>query len=185
MRYLTLALMLLFASPSRADAPVWHIDYGESRLGFTTYWQNSPVEGLFRKWRADIRFDPDDLSGSSVNVVIETGSVDTNYNERDMEIRKPDWLSVVKFPAATFSATQFRHLNGDTYHAEGVLEIKGIKSPVTLPFSLSISGPDAQMQGQIAVSRLAFSVGEGQWRSTDFIKEEIVIHVTVSARRGN
>jgi hypothetical protein len=41
------------------------------------------------------------------------------------------------------------------------------------------------MQGQIAVSRLAFSVGEGQWRSTDFIKEEIVIHVTVSARRGN
>lgn len=185
MKKLALILMLASASPAMADAPVWNINYDASRLGFTTYWQNSPVNGFFKKWMANVRFDPDDLNASSVNVEIQTDSVDTNYKDRDVEIRKSDWLSVESFPIATFSARRFRRLKDNNFVADGTLELKGTKSAVLLPFTLEISGQDAQMKGKISISRLAFNVGEGQWRSTDFIKEEIVIHVQVAARRGN
>ena len=67
--------MLASASPAMADTPVWNINYDASRLGFTTYWQNSPVNGLFKKWMANVRFDPDNLNASSVNVEIQTDSV--------------------------------------------------------------------------------------------------------------
>jgi polyisoprenoid-binding protein YceI len=184
LKHLILFMTLFCISPAFAEAPIWNVNFGASRIGFTTYWQNSPVEGLFKRWNATISFDETDLSASSVRVDIETGSVDTNYKERDVEIRKRDWLSVDVFPQATFVADSFRHLEEDRYVANGTLEIKGIKTKLELPFTLSISGSDAHMKGEVALSRLAFNVGDGQWRSTDFIKDDVIVRIDVVAKKS-
>lgn len=173
----------LLALPALAESPQWAPDMATSRIGFVTYWQNAPVKGVFTAWTADIRFDPDDLSAGRVAVEIQTGSADTNYADRDAEIKKSDWFAVQAFPTATFSAETFRHVEGDAYEADGVLAIKGVEQPMTLPFTLKIEGDAAVMAATVPVSRLAFTIGEGQWERTDFIKDDVTVEIEVNATR--
>ena len=106
------------------------------------------MKGVFKTWRADIRFDPEDLSGSSVAVEIETGSADTAYADRDKEIRKADWFAIDAFPAATFTAETFRKVGDGAFEAEGALSIKGVEQALVLPFTLQIDGGAAAMKAR-------------------------------------
>lgn len=179
---LTFAVCLI-AGSAAAEPSAWRADLATSRIGFVTYWQNAPVKGAFKTWTADIRFDPADLAASRVAVEIETGSADTAYADRDAEIKKADWFAIATFPTARFTAETFRHVDGDAYEADGLLSIKGVDKPLTLPFTLSIDGDLAKMTAEVPVSRLAFNVGEGQWRTTKFIKDDVVVEIEVNASR--
>jgi len=182
-RFAAAFALILCTTPAAAEPAVWRVDMAESRLGFTALWQNAPVKGAFKTWRADIRFDPDDLAESRVTVEVETGSADTAYAERDAEIKKPDWFAIEAFPTATFAADVFRRVDGASFEADGLLSIKGVEQPVTLPFTLEIDGDAAVMTATIPLSRLAFKIGEGQWRDTAFIKETVTVEIEVRAKR--
>jgi len=178
-----LLLCLAAAANARAQAPAWDVDHEKSRIGFTAYWQNAPVKGVFKTWRADIRFDPEDLAGSSVAVEIETGSADTAYADRDTEIKKADWFAIDAFPVATFTAQTFRKVGDGAFEAEGALSIKGAEQPVVLPFTIQIDGGAAAMKAEITLSRLFFKLGEGQWEKTNFIKDDVLVEIEVTAQR--
>lgn len=184
MRRLGLMLCaLVLAFPAAAEPPAWTVDPAASRLGFTVLLQKAPVVGVFQSWRADIRFSPDDLAGSRVAVEIETGSADTDYADRDAELKKPGWFAIEAFPTATFAAETFRHLSGDAYEADGLLTIKGTAKELTLPFTLAIDGDVARMKAEIPLSRLAFNIGEGEWSATAMLKEDVTVQIEVTANR--
>ncbi len=174
---------LVLAFPAAAAPPAWSVDHAASRLGFTVLLQNAPVVGVFQTWQADIRFDPDDLAASRVAVEIKTGSADTDYAERDAELKKPEWFSIAAFPAATFAAETFRHIEGDAYEADGLLTIKGAAKELTLPFTLAIDGDVARMKADVPLSRLAFNIGEGDWSATSMLKETVTVQIEVTANR--
>ena len=178
-----LLFSLAIASVAQAAPPTWRVDPAASRIGFVTYWQNAPVNGVFKSWKADIQFDPDDLAASRVVVEIETGSADTAYADRDTEIKKSDWFGIKLFPTATFLSQTFRSIGADAYEADGVLTIKGVEQKLTLSFTLKIDGDKATMKSEVPVSRLAFNVGDGQWRATSFIKDEVVVKIDLVATR--
>jgi gamma-glutamyltranspeptidase/glutathione hydrolase len=178
-----LLFTLAIASVAQAAPPTWRVDSVASRLGFVTYWQNAPVNGVFKSWKADIQFDPDDLAAGSVVIEIETGSADTAYADRDTEIKKLDWFDIKLFPTAIFTSRTFRSVAADAYEADGVLTIKGVEQKLMLPFTLKINGDNAVMKSEVPVSRLAFNVGDGQWRATSFIKEEVLVKIDLVATR--
>jgi polyisoprenoid-binding protein YceI len=93
----------------------------------------------------DLDFDPDDLTGSSVRVVLDAASIDTNQQMRDDHLRSADFLDVATHPEITFQSTEIVSKGGDDYEIRGDLSIRGTTRPVTL--KAEYAGTVTNMQG--------------------------------------
>jgi polyisoprenoid-binding protein YceI len=186
MRHLLLALAALLAAPTlalAAPAPVWTVDPGSS-IGFGSSFSGQAFSGHFTRWTAAIRFDPKNLAGSSVTASVDMTSAVTGDGDRDGSLPTPDFFSAGKFPRATFTATTFKDLGGGHYQAIGQLSLRGVAKPLTLPFTLAITGAQAKMSAAVALNRLAFGVGQGQWSATDSIPAAVSVNVNLTAHRA-
>jgi polyisoprenoid-binding protein YceI len=92
-RSVTLAATLLLAS-SLALAQAQKVVPAQSEIGFTSKQMGVPVDGKFRKWDAQISFDPKKPEAGSVNFTIDTGSAGFGSPETDAEVPKPVWFNV-------------------------------------------------------------------------------------------
>ena len=185
LRVLLLGLGMLPVVAS-AQAPGWTVEDGAIR--FTALQQGAPVEGSFERFTADIAFDPDDLSGTRIDVVIETASIATGHKDRDTTLRSPDLFDVERWPTARFVTTEVSHLGGDAFEAKGRLTIRDVQRDVVLPFTLTIEDhPDdpgmalAHATGGLAISRLDYGVGQGEWASTGTVADRVEIEIEIVA----
>lgn len=96
----------------------------------------STVKGSFDQIEGTIILNPDDISGSSVDVIIKTASVNTRHEKRDGHLKSADFLDVENHPEITFKSSAVRR-KGDEYEATGTLTIRGISKQVTLPFTMN------------------------------------------------
>ena len=55
---------------------------------------------------------------------------------------------------------------------------------MTLPFSLVITGPAAKMSGQVAINRLAFGVGQNEWKATTTLPAAVQLTISLNARKA-
>src|SRR5690349_12117870 len=72
----------------------WTLQPQESKLTFVGIQADAEFEGAFDRFTADIKFDPQDLAGSSFDVKIDTASVNTRDSERDDAIKSEDLFAV-------------------------------------------------------------------------------------------
>jgi polyisoprenoid-binding protein YceI len=176
---LTLAPALALAAP-----PVWTVDKAASRLTFSSSVSGAAFTGSFKRWDAVIHFDPKDLAHSDVSATIDIASASTGSGDRDAELPDQDWFWTSKFPRATFVAHGFQPAGPGRYLAPGVLTIRGAAKPLTLPFTLAITGAAAKMSAQVQLNRLAFGVGQGEWKATDTVPAGVSVNVQLTAHRG-
>jgi polyisoprenoid-binding protein YceI len=74
-----------------------------------------------------------DASTASLDVVIQSSSINTNNKMRDEHLREPDFFDVLKYPTITFSSNEVKM--GDTsLVALGTLTFMGKTETITLPF---------------------------------------------------
>ncbi len=72
----------------------------------------------------------------SIDVVIDTASLDTGHEARDKHLRSADYLDVEKFPAISFKSNNL-HFDGDNLvGADGDLTMMGVTRPVSLKVTL-------------------------------------------------
>lgn len=166
-----------------AAAPAWAIDARQSRIGFATRWAGQAVNGNFRQWSGDIKFDPANLAGSKAVILIQTGSALTGMKEPDENIGTSDWFDVRRFPTARYETTAMRALGGNRYIADGLLTIKGVTYRLALPFTVTVSGKVATMTGQTALDRMTVKLGLESDASASWVARETVINVAVRATR--
>jgi cytochrome b561 len=174
------------AAPAELGAPpAWRVDARASSIGFAFGYDDgetsSRFEGRFTRWRADIRFDPDDLAGSSAVVTIETASATDGVAMHDRALPGPEWFDAAAHPTAVFRATEFRR-SGDGYVAEGELTIRGRTRDYELPFSLTINGDRAVMTSTSQLDRRDFDIGKDT-DADDVISREIDLILRVEAVR--
>jgi polyisoprenoid-binding protein YceI len=81
--------------------------------------------GRFNDFEGEFTFDPQNPSNSTVEVTIQTRSVDSNHERRDNHLRNEDFLNVEAFPEAHFRSTAFQPLGGDQYTLTGDLTLMG------------------------------------------------------------
>ena len=160
----------------------WTVAPG-SRLGFTARWNGEAVDGRFDRWRAAIRFSPDDLAKSQIRVTVDLASADTGDGQRDDTLKGSDFFDTGAHPSAIFTARDIWHLGGDRYEARGSLDLRGVSKPATLRFTLSIDGDRARVAGTARIDRTAFGVGQGEWAATDAIAGAVDIAFSVTATR--
>jgi cytochrome b561/polyisoprenoid-binding protein YceI len=171
-------------APEAAKEPLadWTVAPG-GRLGFTARWNGEALAGRFERWRAAIRFSPDDLAKSNIRVTVDLASADTGDGQRDDSLKGSDFFNVTAQPNATFTARDIRHIGGDRYEARGTLDLRGVRKAATLRFSLRIEGDRAQVTGTTQIDRTAFGVGQGEWAATDAIAAGVDVDFAFSATR--
>jgi polyisoprenoid-binding protein YceI len=177
-------LLLSTCAVPASAAQHWAVNVAKSKLGFTVSWGGQPFTGTFRSWKADIDFDPADLAHSHANVSIETGSETSGDAETDDGVKGADGFAISQFPTALFRTTTFTHTAGNDYVAAGTLSIKGISRPVTLPFTLIITGNSAHVVGKAQVLRTDFRVGTGEWEKPDPVAREVKVNIDLTATKS-
>lgn len=165
-----------------ADPVAWTVQKGAS-LTFAATWSDSAVDGRFNRWTADILFSPQALDRSKVTVSIDVASVATGDEQRDQSLPSGDFFDTAEHPKAIFTATKFRKTGPDKYVADGTLDLRGVKKPLSLPFTLKIDGDTATASGVTTLDRTTFGVGQGEWASTDQIAAKVKVSFRLTAKR--
>ena len=138
---------LLFSS--FASANDYAIDKAHSTIGFSAkHMMVSKTNGLFKGYDGTIKFDPNDLAVSKIEMTIQTGSIDTRMDKRDEHLKSPEFLDATKFPTITF-VTKSIAKDGDRYNLTGDLTIKAVTKEITIP--ADISGPINSPMGGTAI----------------------------------
>lgn len=180
-----IAMLALIAPTMCLAAPTWVMMPAESSLSFQTSQAGGTIEGSFKRFDARIAFDPEDLETSHVEVSVDIASVTTGVAERDQELPKSDWFDVTHFPRATFTADRFHALGNNSYVADGMLALRDIKAPISLPFALASQSDGAVvMRGMVDLDRVTFGIGQGQWAASDMVGRKVTVVVRLRARRS-
>lgn len=164
------------------DPVAWTVQKGAT-LGFAATWSGASIEGRFQRWTADIQFSPEALDRSKVVVGVDLASAETGDAQRDASLTGEDFLDTADHPKAVFTATKFRKTGEGRYVADGNLDLRGVKKPLSLPFSLKIDGDTATASGVTTLDRTTFGVGQGEWASTDEIAAQVTVSFKLTAKR--
>lgn len=142
----------------------WDIDVGHSAIHFwVRHMIISKVHGRFARWTGTIALDPQDLPRSSVEVRIESASIDTQVADRDTHLRSADFLDVEKFPEITFRSRRVEK-SGDGYAVTGDLSLHGVTREVALQADYAGTGKDpwgnerAGFSAKVALDRREFGL---------------------------
>ncbi len=167
-----LGAALLIATPAEA-APV--VDAGKSEVTFAIKQMGVPVEGRFRKFDAQMAFDPKKPETGKVSFSIDLASATMGSAETDVELPKATWFHTAKFPQATFQSSAIKGLGGGKYEVAGKLSIKGASKDVVVPVTLAAAGPAATATGTFAIKRLDFKIGDGDWSDTSMVANDVTV----------
>jgi cytochrome b561/polyisoprenoid-binding protein YceI len=160
----------------------WQMQPG-SRLGFSTNYAGTAINGSFGNWRAEIHFDPADPDQARISATIMLTSARSGDTARDETLKGPSFFNTASQPTARFVASGFQQAGKDRYTAAGTLTLNGVSRPVRLTFTLVITGDKARASGQASLSRLAYRIGRDEWEATDQIPDAVGVSFTINAVR--
>lgn len=178
-----LSLALTPFAPLAAEATQWTVNKAQSEIGFGGTHAGRAFDGKFGTWTARIRFDADNLAESRIVVVIETGSATTGDLVQESTLKNGEWFSAKAHKYATFSSNNITAKGGNKYEAKGTLEIKGRKTAVTLPFTLTTSGNSATAKGTLKLDRTKLNMGMNSDPKAEWVSKIIDLNISVKATK--
>lgn len=169
----SLALSALAAfTPAHADQKLVP---AQSEIVFVSKQMGVPVEGRFKKFDAQLNFDPAKPETSKIAMTVDVASATLGVPESDAELPKAPWFNTAKFPQATFQSTSAKGLGGGKFEIRGKLSIKGQSQDVVVPVTLTQSGATTTATGVLPIKRLAFKIGEGEWSDTGMVADDVQV----------
>ena len=133
------SVAILFASTALAPAPVqaeprtYVLDSEHITIAFmVTHIGFAKVLGVFREAEGTIVFDEETLALESMNVTVNTQSIDTGHNARDRHIRSRDFLDAGNYPEMVFVLTGAEPTGERTGIVTGNHTLRGETRPVRL-----------------------------------------------------
>ncbi|HKE95423.1 MAG TPA: YceI family protein [Povalibacter sp.] len=160
----------------------WTMQPAQSSLGFTAIQADAPFEASFDKFTADIRFDPKDLATSHFDVRIDLASVNTKDGERDDILRSADLFDVRQWPTGHYVAEKFTDKGGGKFSATGQLTLRDVTRAVPIEFTFENANGTAWLKGSAALKRLDFGVGQGDWKDTKTVANEVQIRFALQLK---
>jgi polyisoprenoid-binding protein YceI len=133
--------LIAFALPTLALASTWNIDPDHSSAGFKVkHLMISNVNGNFNKHTGVVEIDDKDITKSTVQVTIDTNSINTNVQKRDEHLRSADFFDVAKYPTMTFVSKKVAKDGKDKLKVTGDLTLHGVTKEVVL----DVDGPSVE-----------------------------------------
>jgi polyisoprenoid-binding protein YceI len=147
----------------------------QSEIVFVSKQMGVPVEGRFKKFDAQVAFDPKQPATSKIGFTVDLGSASLGAAETEAELVKPGWFNTKAFPQATFQSTGIKALGGGKFEVAGKLSIKGNSRDVVVPATLTQSGASTTAAGSFTLKRLEYKIGEGEWNDPSLVADEVQV----------
>lgn len=167
------ALVLLLPAAAGAQA----IDTARSSIRFTTRQMNVPVEGEFRRFGGEIRWNPTRPEESEAAFEVDIGSVDLGAADFSDEARGRSFFNAVVFPQASFRSSSVRTLGEGRHEVAGRLGIKGVARDIVVPFTVRTETDTRIFEAAFTLKRLDFRIGEGAWADTGTLANDVEVRV--------
>lgn len=169
-------LLLLASGAARAGAPCWKMDSANSTLTFTAVQAGAEFTGEFREFSADICFAPEQLAASHFHVTVNPASVATQNSDRDAALVSPDFFFVKEYPRAVFDTQMFQATGTTSFTATGELSLRGATQEEQLTFNFTIHDDGtALLEGGTTLQRLEYGIGQGDWRDTKWVGNDVQV----------
>jgi len=114
---------------------VYTIDSVHSQVGFRIRHLVAKTSGRFTKFSGAIKVDSKDVTKSSVEVVIDATSINTDNEARDKHLRGADFFDVEKFPTVTFKSTAVKEVEKGKLLVTGDLTMHGVTKSISIPIT--------------------------------------------------
>lgn len=116
-----------------SEKTVWNIDVAHSSVSFSVrHLMVSKVRGSFGSFRGQIEIEGDAIVPTSVDVSIDTASIDTAVEDRDKHLRSADFFNVEAFPTMSFKSKRVEKASSESFQLVGDLSLHGVTKEVTL-----------------------------------------------------
>jgi polyisoprenoid-binding protein YceI len=172
---LTLVLLAVFPTRSRAQAPVFEISPVNSTIRFDVK-ASVDIAGKFDKWDASLTFTSPDETTGVLEITIQAASVDTGSGMKNGKLKGKDFFDVEKNPVITFKSTKIVKTGPETYEVDGDFTIRGVSNPEKLMLTVSGKGTGTgEIKGNMVFNRKDYGMNKG----IPFIK--IADHVEVDS----
>jgi polyisoprenoid-binding protein YceI len=147
----------------------------QSEIVFVSKQMGVPVEGRFKKFDAQLTFDPTKPDASKIAFTVDVASATLGVPETDAELPKATWFNTSKFPQATFQSTAVKGLGGGKFEVSGTLGIKGAIRSVVVPVVVTQAGATTNATGTFSLKRLAFQIGQNEWADTSMVADDVQV----------
>ncbi len=171
--------VLMMAAGAVKSAPV-KVDAAKSAVTITFKKMGVGVDASFRKFVVQLDYDAAKPEKSKASVEIDMPSFDLGDPDYNREVLKKEWFNSAQFPKANFVSTAIRQAAPGKLDVSGKLTIKGKTADVTFPMTVRKEGAATLFEGSLPIRRLTFNIGEGEWKDTSIVADEVTIRFRVT-----
>jgi polyisoprenoid-binding protein YceI len=144
------------------------VSYEIKNMGFKT-------TGTIAGFKANILFDKEHLSTSSIEASVDTRTINSEDDMRDAHLKKEEYFDVDHYNTINMQSVSFKAKNASNYIGEFNVTIKGKTKLVELPFTYVVSGSKAVFKGSFKINRLDFAIGD----KSMVLSNEVTVNLNV------
>jgi polyisoprenoid-binding protein YceI len=130
-----------------AHTGAYTIDPAHTTVGFSVrHAMISHIRGRFQRLEGLLLLDGSAPSRSAAYMSVQTDSIDTGIQERDVQLRGPEFFDSATYPLMAFRSTRIVQYGDDEFRLTGSLRIKDIELPldIDLVFGGAVDDVDGQ-----------------------------------------
>jgi len=178
------AFLAATASVASAATETFTFDKAHSLIGFRIRHVLTKVEGRFKSFDGTIWIDRQNPAASKVDLTIQTGSVDTAVENRDNDLRSPNYFDAAKYPTITFKSTKIEPKGNDLYEVTGDLSMHGVTKTIQVPvkhlgFGKMGKTDKAGFEVSLPINRKDYGIVSG----SPVVGDEVEINIQVEANK--
>ncbi len=117
----------------------------------------SNINGTFGNPKGTIVFDPSNLASASMDVLIETATIETGDRLKDKHAKGKDWFDVENYKTIKFTSSSFAK-SGKVFTVNGTLQLHGTSKVVAIGFQFVSSKDKGTFTGSFKVNRVDFGI---------------------------
>ncbi len=171
----------LLAIALAASAAPLKTDPAKSSVAAVFKQMNVPVEAKFTRFNVQLDYDAAKPDAAKASVDIDTASLDLGEPDMNKEVAKKEWFNAAQFPKASFVSSAIKAAGPGKMTVSGKLSIKGKTADVSFPLTVKTEGGKQVFEGSLPIKRLAYNIGEGEWKDTSMVADEVLIKFRVTA----
>jgi polyisoprenoid-binding protein YceI len=185
-----LLLLALTVTSATAASTTYNLDPDHTHPSFEVdhFGGLSTWRGTFKKSSGSVTIDTEAMSGT-VDVLIDTATVDFAHDKLNEHVSSPEILDVAKYPTAEYKGRFVEFANGAPRTITGVLTLHGVSKPVTLTINSFKCFEHPMLKKQVcgadasgSFNRADFGVNYGQQYG---FKQDVLLRIQVEGIKAN